>query len=129
MVEICSNTFILSRLRRTPEKQAQQPLPFSEWPDDLDTASQVVFRPLFLYKHKQEEKRINNEQKRKEQEEQLELHLLNHPQYVSTAQHYLYDPYYYYYYQQFYNRPEHFINHATNVNYLSNNDIRRQQKT
>nr|ATU82803.1 secreted hypothetical protein [Pristhesancus plagipennis] len=45
------STMFPTRLIRTAvaHKEAQSPsLPFDKWPNDLDTASQVVFRPLFL---------------------------------------------------------------------------------
>ncbi|KAK9506350.1 hypothetical protein O3M35_008305 [Rhynocoris fuscipes] len=129
------STLFLTRLIRTAVQQASaggaEPLPLNQWPDDLDTASQVVFRPLFLYKHKQEEKKQNQEekeQKRQEQLENLNIHLIDH-----RHNHYFYDPYYYYYYQQFYNnnnnRPEYFHQLPNANEYNASNNIRRQQRS
>nr|ATU83039.1 secreted hypothetical protein [Pristhesancus plagipennis] len=118
------STMFPTRLIRTAaaHKEAQSPsLPFDKWPNDLDTASQVVFRPLFLYKHKQEEKKQNQEQKRQQQLENINIHLIDHRQ-----NHYLYDPYYYYYYQQYYNNGPHYF-HPNE--YHVNNNIRRQQRS
>ncbi|XP_014262015.1 uncharacterized protein LOC106674078 [Cimex lectularius] len=59
---------------------------------------QVVFRPLFVYKHKQQEK-LNN---RREQQIQQQLIQAEQAEFAlqQQQQHFFYDPYYYQYYYQ-----------------------------
>ncbi|CAH1404760.1 unnamed protein product [Nezara viridula] len=74
--------------------------PPPNWPEDLSTSSQIVFRPLFVYKQKKAAQVENNRRKA-----ELAIEVLKkdrEPIGVSYRPHYYYNPYPSYYYNHNY---------------------------